>query len=62
LKTKELTISSQQRIISHFQAELWAVLNTLKEHKLQDAIKKWQKIWEWCICAEGDYFKSYYGQ
>jgi hypothetical protein len=36
------------------KAELQAVLNTLTEYDFQDAFKKWQKHWEWCICAERD--------
>jgi hypothetical protein len=27
------------------------VLNTLTEHKFQDAFKKRQKLWELCICG-----------
>jgi hypothetical protein len=38
------------------------VLNTLTEHDFQDALKKWQKCWEWYIRAEGDYFKGDGGQ
>jgi hypothetical protein len=44
------------------EAELQAVLNTLSEHNFQDAFKKMQKHWEWCICAEGDYFEFDGGQ
>jgi hypothetical protein len=43
------------------EAELQAVLNTLTD-KLQDAFKKWQKCWEWCIHAEGNYFDGDGGQ
>jgi hypothetical protein len=35
------------------EAESQAVLNTLTEHDSQDAFKKWQKRWDWCIGAEG---------
>jgi hypothetical protein len=38
------------------EAESQAVLNTLTEHDLQDALKKWQKRLEWCIPAERDSF------
>jgi hypothetical protein len=37
------------------EAESQVVLNTLTERDIQDAFKKWQKQWEWCICTEGDY-------
>jgi hypothetical protein len=44
------------------EAESHAVLNTLTEHDFQDTSKKLQKRWEWCIHAEGDYFKGDCGQ
>jgi hypothetical protein len=44
------------------KAELQAVLNTLTEHDFQDAFKKWQTHWEWCIRVEGDCFKGDRGQ
>jgi hypothetical protein len=44
--------------IEVIEAELQAVLNTLTEHDFQDAFKKWQKCWERCILAEGDYIKG----
>jgi hypothetical protein len=39
-----------------------AVLNTLTDHDFQDAFKNWQKRWERCIHAEGDYFEGDGGQ
>jgi hypothetical protein len=44
------------------EAESQMVLNSLTEHVLQNAFKKWQKYREWCIRAEGDYFKGDGGQ
>jgi transposase len=44
------------------EAESQTVLNTLTEHDFQDAFKKWQKCWEWCIFAEGEYFEGDGGQ
>jgi hypothetical protein len=44
--------------IEIFEAGVQVVLNTLTQHDFQDAFKKWQKCWEWCICVEGDYFKG----
>jgi hypothetical protein len=44
------------------EAESQAVLNPLTEHDFQDVFKKWQKRWEQCIHAEGDYFKGDSGQ
>jgi hypothetical protein len=40
------------------QAQLQEVLNTLTEYDFQDAFKKWQKRWKWCIRMEGDYFEG----
>jgi hypothetical protein len=48
--------------IEVIETELQAVLNTLTEHDFQGAFKKWQKCWEWCIYAEGDYFEGNGGQ
>jgi hypothetical protein len=48
--------------IEAIKAESQAVLNTLTEHDFQDAFKKWQKRWEQCILAEGDYFEGDGGQ
>jgi hypothetical protein len=39
------------------ETELQAVLN-LTEHVFHDAFRKWQKRWERCIRAEGDYFEG----
>jgi hypothetical protein len=47
--------------IEVFEAESQP-LNTLTDHDFQDAFKKWQKRWERCICAEGDYFEGDGGQ
>jgi hypothetical protein len=44
------------------KAELQSVLNTLREHNFQDAFKKRQKHWEWCIRAGEDYFTGDGGQ
>jgi hypothetical protein len=40
------------------ETESQAVLNTHTEHDFQDAFRKWQKRWEGCIHAEGDYFEG----
>jgi hypothetical protein len=48
--------------IEVIDAELLAVLNALTESDLQDAFKTWQKRWERCIRAEGDYFEGDGGQ
>jgi hypothetical protein len=44
--------------IEEIEAESQAVLNTLTEHDFEDAFKKRQKHWEWCIYVNGDYFKG----
>jgi hypothetical protein len=38
--------------------ESQAVLITLTKQGIQYAFDKWEKCWEWCIHAEGDYFKG----
>jgi hypothetical protein len=44
------------------ETESQAVLNTLTEHNFQDAFKKWEKLWEWNVCVEGNYFDGDGGQ
>jgi hypothetical protein len=44
--------------IELIKAESQAVLNIITEHNFQDAFTKWQKRWERCIHAEGDYFEG----
>jgi hypothetical protein len=44
--------------IELIKAALWAVLNTITEHNFQDAFKKWQKLWGWCIHAEWGFFEG----
>jgi hypothetical protein len=38
------------------------MLNTFTEHNFKDAFKKWQKCWEPCTHAKGDYFEGDGGQ
>ena len=40
------------------QAELQAVLNTLRENYFQECIKNWQRCWDCCQASEGDYFEG----
>jgi hypothetical protein len=42
-------------ILLHWTVQ-WVVLNTLREHDFQDALKIWHKHLEWYICVEdGEY-------
>jgi phosphoserine aminotransferase len=43
--------------IEVIEAEPQTVLNILTEHDFQDASKKWEKHWEWCIHLEWDYVR-----
>jgi hypothetical protein len=45
-------------IIEVIEAESQAMLNTLTEQDFQDASLKWQKRWDRCKRAEGDYFEG----
>jgi hypothetical protein len=48
--------------IEMIEAESQAVVNILTEYDFQDAFKKWQKHWEWCIHIGRDYFGGNVGQ
>jgi hypothetical protein len=59
--TREFLAKNHMTVVPHvpyFQA----MLNTLTEQDFQDAFTNQQKHWEWCICAEGDYFEGDGGQ
>jgi hypothetical protein len=57
-----LKIKLKGRHFDTTEVESQVVLNTLTEYDFQDAFKKWQKRWEQCIRAEGDYFEGDGGQ
>jgi hypothetical protein len=40
------------------EAESQAVLNILTENDFQEAFKKLQMRWEWCICVQEEYFEG----
>jgi hypothetical protein len=48
--------------IQEIEAESQAALNVLTEHDFQNVFKKWQRHWERCTRAEGDYIKGDGGQ
>jgi hypothetical protein len=56
--TCDFSISCHFNTTEVIEAKLQAVLTTLREHDFQDKFKKWWKHWEWCIYAEGEYFKG----
>ena len=44
--------------MEEIQAELQAVLNTLRENDFQECFKNWQRRWDRCQASEGDYFEG----
>jgi hypothetical protein len=44
------------------EAKSRAVLYTLTEHDYQDESKTWEKLWESCIRAAGEYLETDGGQ
>jgi len=44
--------------VEEIQAELQAVLNTLRENDFQECFKNWQRRWDRCQTSEGDYFEG----
>jgi hypothetical protein len=53
IKLKGRHIDTTEMIEEESQALLKTSQNTLP-----GCISKWKKCWEWCIGAEGDYFKA----
>jgi len=40
------------------QRELQNFLGTLREHDSQHAFQQWQRRWDRCVAAQGDYFEG----
>jgi hypothetical protein len=44
--------------VSGIQRESQAVLNSIKENNFHNAFEVWKKLWDRCICSQGDYFEG----
>jgi len=44
--------------LGEIQAELQAVLNTLRDNDFQECFKNWQRCWDHSQASEGDYFEG----
>ena len=44
--------------MAEIQAELQAILNTLRENDFQECFKNWQRYWDRCQASEWDYFEG----
>jgi len=44
--------------MAEIQAELQAILNTLRENDFQYCFKNWQRSWDHCQASEGYYFEG----
>jgi hypothetical protein len=42
---------------SDTQKESQAVLNSIKKNDFNGASEAWKKLWDRCICSQGDYFE-----
>jgi hypothetical protein len=47
----DFSVSYHFDAIEVIEAESQSVLNTFTQHDFQDAFKKLQKLWEWCMCV-----------
>ena len=43
------------QMLEEIQAQLPAVLNTLRENDFQECFKNWKRRWDRCQASEGDY-------
>jgi hypothetical protein len=44
--------------LEEIQRESQNVLGTLREQDFQHALQQWQRHWDRCIAAQGDYFEE----
>jgi hypothetical protein len=45
------TVSDVQRVSQ-------AVLESVKENDFQSTFEAWEKLWDHCICSQGDYLEE----
>jgi len=45
-------------IVEEIQLESQNVLGTLREQDFQHAFQQWQRRWDLCVAARGDYFEG----
>jgi len=50
----KLKLNGRRFQMQEIQAELQAVLNTLRENDFQECFKNWQRHWDHCQASEGD--------
>jgi histone-lysine N-methyltransferase SETMAR len=44
--------------VSDIQRESQVVLDSIKENDFHDASEMWKKLWDHCLCLQGDYFEG----
>jgi hypothetical protein len=44
--------------VSDIQRELQAVFNSIQKNDFHGAFKAWKKLWDLCVCSQGDYFEG----
>jgi len=44
--------------VEEIQLESQNVLGTLREQDFQHAFQQWQRRWDRCVAAQGDYFEG----
>jgi len=44
--------------VEEIQRESQNVLGTLREQDFQRAFQQWQRLWDRCVAAQGDYFEG----
>jgi len=44
--------------LEDIQREAQTVLGKLREQDFQHAFQQWQRRWDWCVAAQGNYFEG----
>jgi hypothetical protein len=44
--------------VQEIQRESQNILRTLREQDFQHAFQQWQRPWDRCVAAQGDYFEG----
>jgi hypothetical protein len=44
--------------VEEIQWESQNILGTLREQDFQQVFQQWQRHWNWCVNAQGEYFEG----
>jgi hypothetical protein len=53
----KMKLKGHSETVPDIERESQAILDSIKENDFHGAFEAWEKQWDRCICAQGDYFE-----